>query len=576
VPLVSIDQALALLPGALGIAILSFADTALTGRSFAARHGEETEPDRELVALAAADLGSSLTSGYPIGSSPSRTAAGEAAGSRTQMTSVVAALAVAFVLLFLTGPMAQLPMPALGAVILASVLRFINVGGIVRIWNLERTEGAIAVIAVLGVILYGTLAGVGIAVVLAALNVFRRAASPRIDELGRLPDGATFASLNRNPQAERVQGLVVVRFAGPLFFATATALLKAVRALIAARTDPRVVVLDASAIVDLDLTAADALRQLDEELRVSGIEFIIARPAGALRDLMRNLGLGALVGDESDVRRTIVAAIGSRHAARPAETVEDLSTNPEAARAPLHEPSGLSATPAAAGQRRRNRLHAGLLIVGAVAIASVIGLAVFGGEFGGASAPPRDSVAVPNLVGLPLERARTATESAGLVLGEPTVVESTAVAEGTVVLQTPAAGTIVASGSEVRPVVSTARGLVAVPDVAGMAEAEAVVELTGAGLRIGETVRDPSSVVPDGVVIGTVPPPGRDVAAGSAVTLVVSTGEPGSSTTPRPTSSPSPATAPSPSPEPSGSVGASPSDGSSPPATTSPSAEPSP
>ncbi len=573
-PLVSLDQALALLPGALGIALLSFADTALTGRSFSARLGEETDPNRELVALAAADIGSSLTSGYPVSASPSRTAAGENAGSRTQLTGVIAAVAVALVLLFLTGPMAMLPMPALGAVIFVAVAKLINVGGIRRIWRLERTEGAIAIAAVVGVILYGTLAGVGIAVLLAAVNVFRRAASPRIDELGRLPDGATFASLSRNPQAERIQGLVVVRFAGPLFFATATSLIRGVRALTSARRDPRVVVLDASAIVDLDLTAADALRQLHQELGVSGIEFIIARPTGALRDLMRTFGLDDLVGDESEVRRTIVAAIGSRLATRTPEPLEDLSSNAEAARAPLREES--TRRGATDGGRRRVRLRAGLLIIGAIAITSLLAIAILGGERGGAVSPPAGEVAVPNIVGMSLERARRSVEANGLELGEPTFIESQSAAEGTVVQQAPAAGTSVASGSGVIPTVSTTRGLVAVPNVVGMTEAEAIVELNRAGLRVGRTVHDPSTVIPAGSVIGTVPPAGRDVVTGSNIVIVASTGRAGASGSPSPSPSPRPSTAPSGSPAASGSTVPAASDGASPDAEATSPAQPSP
>ena len=130
VPSLSVDQALVLLPGALGLALLSFADTAATGRSFSEKDGEETDPDRELVALAGADLAGSLISGYPISASPSRTGASEAAGSRTQLTGLVAAATVLAVLLFLTGPMAYLPTPALAAVILISAIRFIDLVGI--------------------------------------------------------------------------------------------------------------------------------------------------------------------------------------------------------------------------------------------------------------------------------------------------------------------------------------------------------------------------------------------------------------------------------------------------------------
>lgn len=532
-PLISIDQALALLPGAVGIALLSFTDTALTGRTFASRHGEETEPDRELIALSAADLGASLTSGYPISASPSRTAAGENAGSRTQLSGIIAAGSVAFVLLFLTGPMAMLPEPALGAVILIAVLRFVNVGGIVRIWRLDRIEGAIAITATLGVVLYGTLAGVAVAVALAAVNVFRRAASPRIEELGRLSDGVTFASLRRNPQAERVEGLVVVRFAGPLFFATSTALLKGVRSIVAERSDPRVVVLDASAIVDLDLTAADEVRRLDQELGAAAIEFVIARPTGALRDLMRNYGLADLVGDESQVRRTIVTAIGSPQRAPSTQPVEDLGRNPEAARAPL-EPA--PAGDARSGGRQSARRRAGLLILGAIAVAIFLAVAIFRVELGAGSAPPPGTVAVPNLVGQSLGQARISASSDELVLGDPTFVKTSAAPDGTVIRQDPAAGTHVAPGTEILPVVSTTRELIAVPDLVGLPQAEAIVALSDAGLRVGDVIGDPSRIFSEGAVVVTFPPPGSHAVAGSSVDLVVSTGDPDTS----PTVGPSP------------------------------------
>ena len=332
-PLVSVDEALRLLPGAVGIAILSFADTALTGRSFAGRLGEETDPDRELIALAAADLGSSLTSGYPISSSASRTAAVEAAGSTTQMAGVIAAISVTLVLVFLTGLLTYLPIPALGAVVLTSALRFVDLRGIRRIWGLDRIEGAIAIAAVMGVLLYGTLAGVGLAALLAAVNVFRRAADPRIDELGETPTPGLYASLVREHEARRVPGVLIVRFAGPLFFATATAFRGQIRALLAARPDARHVVVDASAIVDLDVTAAEVLGALERELASDGIDLGFARPTGRIRDLLRTFGLGDLAGEPGSPIRTIDQMVAEGRATADAEAGpdDDASAAPGAA-----------------------------------------------------------------------------------------------------------------------------------------------------------------------------------------------------------------------------------------------------
>ncbi len=318
-PLVSVDEALALLPGAIGIAILSFADTALTGRRFAEQGGEVTDPDRELLALGAADLGASLTGGYPISSSASRTAALGSTGSTTQLAGVIAAVAVALVLVFLAGYLTNLPIPAIGAVVLTSALRFIDIRGIVRIWRTVRVEGAIAIAAMLGVILYGTLVGVGIAALLAAVNVFRRAARPRIDELGRLPESGLYADLVRDPTAQRIPGVLIVRYAGPLFFATASAFRTQVRTLVDARPDVRRVVIDASGIVDLDLTAADAVRALERDLETRDVTLAVARPTGKIRDLLRRFGLTELAGPKGSFPRTLDEVIADVDVARPIE-----------------------------------------------------------------------------------------------------------------------------------------------------------------------------------------------------------------------------------------------------------------
>ncbi len=475
-PLVSVDEALALLPGALGIAILSFADTVLTGRSFAARQREETNADRELVALSMADLGASLTSGYPVSSSPSRTSAAEAAGSTTQLTGIVAAGALSIVLIALTAPLAGLPIPALGAVVLAAAIRFIDLPGVRRIWQLERVEGAIAIAALVGVIVYGTLAGVGIAVLLAAINVFRRAAQPRIDELGRLPGSSTFADLGRDPTAQRVPGVLVVRYQGPLFFATTNGFRARIRSLLVERPDAQVVALDASGVVDLDLTAADGLKALREDLADRGIELVLARPTGALRDLLRRYGLADLVASGDDVYRDLATVVEAGRAGTPA-TGDDSDIE-----GPLPDmPSGGEPSP------RRHRLSIGVVLLGTLVVA-ILGVALWSASAG--DEPPGE-VQAPNLIGLTYDRARSATESVGLFLGEPGVVRSTALPEGTVIAQDPDPGAVVDSGSVIVPTITSQRGLVTVPDVIGLSEADAIValDLGGSARRLGRDGR---------------------------------------------------------------------------------------
>jgi high affinity sulfate transporter 1 len=543
-PLVSVDEAIALLPGAIGIAVLSFADTALTGRSFSGRHGETTDPDRELVALAAADLGASLTSGYPVSSSPSRTAAAEAAGATTQLAGIIAAGTVAIVLLFLTGPLASLPIPALGAVILASALRYIDLAGVRRIWRLERVEGAIAIAAVAGVLLYGTLAGVGIAAGLAALNVFRRAAQPRIDELGRVGSSDVFAALSREPAARRLPGLLVVRFAGPLFFATSTPFVARIRSLLVERPDVRRIVIDAAPIVDIDVSAADALASLQRDLERRDIELTLARPTGALRDLLRDYGLAELAGSAEDARRSVAGTVeAGGHALDTAAGTDDAWTAPDVLPDAASEP--VAVRPDAVGEPPARRWSIGLLTLATVAVAALAGALVLGDA---ERRPPTAGITMPNLIGLPLDRARATIDGLGLVLGETGYVQTTSLPEGTVVTQEPDPGTSVDAGAVVDIAVSSGFELIVVPDVVGQTEAQAIVSLTGVGLRVAGTDRVASEDVPVGLVIAVDPAAGREVAVGTPARIVVSSGPHGAAPSAAPTPTRTPAASPTPTP----------------------------
>ena len=519
-----------------GIAILSFADTALTGRNFAAPHREGTSRTASSWPCRRPTSGASLTSGYPVSSSASRTPAAEAAGSQTQLTGIIAAGAVAVVLLFLTaaarppadpGPRRHRP---------GRALRFIEAARSRRIWRLDRARApspssplvAVDPVRDAGRRRRGRPDG-GVQ----RLPARRQAAHRR----ARPPAGDDFADLDRSTRAAAGPGVLIVRFAGPLFFATANPFRARIRSLLVERPDARVVVVDATGIVDLDLTAAEGLAGLRQDLRGPRTSSSSsARPTGALRDLLRTFGLGDLVGSGDDVRRDL------------ASIVEAIRWT--AHRASWRSTSAARTTPSARQRRhrrptRRHRWSIGVVLLG-TALVGILAGAVLAGSDRDPGSGSSGEVSTPNIIGLPYDRARTALEDVGLVLGTPTFVQTAALAEGTVIDQVPAPGSLALEGSVVTPTVSTRRGLVTVPDVAGSTEADAIVALTGAGLRVGSTTAHPAPIAPAGTVIATEPEAGREVAVDTEIRMTVSSGPAGPTAPPTsaPTATPAPTTAP--------------------------------
>ncbi len=531
VPSATPGELIALIPGALGLAILSFADTSATGRSFAARRGEQTDANRELVALAVADAAAGVTSGYPISSSPSRTSASEESGGRTQMVGIVAALTLAVVLVLFTRPLAYLPTPALGAVILMSVLSLIDIRELRRIWQLRRSEGIIALLAVAGVVLYGTLAGVGFAVLLAALNIVRRAAWPQIAELGRTESGS-WRDLERRSGRTRVQGVVVVRFSGPMFFANASALAVRIRELLELRPDADAVVIDLEPTADVDLTAGNEIRNLAVELARAGHRLAVAGPMGRVRDELRMYGLADLMAPTEGLRGSVDDAL------------RGLGIDPTQPAPPLEPARPEAETRASAGGSIATAMgNLPVRVIGAgivVVVGAAVVAALLASQGLGPKAGPRE---VPNLVGLSVNRGSIAASNAGFQLGTSVYVRSATWPEGTIIDQDPEAGTLADAGAAITPVVSTGRQQVLVPDVIGLREADAIARLTGSGLivRRGGSAYDPE--MPAGDVLSTEPASDALVAVGTTITYTVSSG-PGPMATAAPPSAPARTVAP--------------------------------
>ncbi len=298
-PAVSGADLAALLLPAVGVMVVAYTDNVLTGRAFAARNGYRIDANQELLALGAANLAAGFVRTFPVSSSGSRTVVGEALGSRSQLHSLVAVLAVTATLL-LGGPLlAAFPTAALGAIVIWAATRLIDVRGFRRIARFRRSELALALATTAAVLAVDILYGVLIAVGLSILDLLRRVARPHDGILGYAPGVAGMHDIDDYPDARTVPGLVVYRYDAPLCFANSEDFSRrALASVDLAGADTEWFVLNAEANVELDLTSADALAGLREELARRGIVFGMARVKQDLRDELVAAGLVEQIGEE--------------------------------------------------------------------------------------------------------------------------------------------------------------------------------------------------------------------------------------------------------------------------------------
>ncbi len=279
-----------LLIAALGITLVSLADTIATATSFAARRGEEVAPDQEMVGIGVANIAAGLFQGFAISTSGSRTAVAEQAGAKSQMTGLVGAGLVAVLLLFLNSLLADLPQTALAAVVIVAALSLMDVAILRRYWQVRRSAAAVSLVASAGVILLGVLQGIVVAVTLAILLFFRRNWWPHGAVLGRSDAEGGWHSLSSHPDSREIPGVVVYRWEAPLFFANAGTFREEIRKLVRERR-PSWVVLQCEAVTDVDVSAAEMLEQLDNELNAEGVHLAFAELRTRLKELTLRYGL---------------------------------------------------------------------------------------------------------------------------------------------------------------------------------------------------------------------------------------------------------------------------------------------
>jgi high affinity sulfate transporter 1 len=299
IPWITYADIVPVLTGGLAVALVSFADTSVLSRVYAARTHTYVDPNQEMVGLGVANLAAGFFQGFPISSSSSRTPVAEAAGARTQLTGVVGALAVALLLLVAPDLLKNLPTSALAAVVIASAIGLIEVADLRRIYRIQRWEFWLAIVCTIGVAVLGAIPGIGLAIVIAVIEFLWDAWRPYSAVLGRAEGIKGYHDITRYPEARLIPGLVLFRWDAPLFFANAE--LFHDRVLDAVATSPTPVhwlVVAAEPVTSVDITSADMLAELDESLHAAGIELCFAEMKDPVKDKLKRFGLFARLGEE--------------------------------------------------------------------------------------------------------------------------------------------------------------------------------------------------------------------------------------------------------------------------------------
>jgi high affinity sulfate transporter 1 len=318
-PWITADDLMPVLLGGAAVALVSFADTSVLSRSYAARIGTRVDPNQEMVGLGAANLAAGFFQGFPISSSSSRTPVAEAAGARTQLTGVVGAVSVAALLLLAPDLLRHLPYCALAAVVIASALGLFEIADLRRIYRIQRWEAWLSIGCAAGVVVLGAIPGIGLAILLALIEFLWDAWRPHSAVLGRARGLKGYHDIERHPEARQIPGLVLFRWDAPLFFANAEWFHERVLEAVAASPTPvRWVVVAAEPVTSVDVTAADMLVELDEALFAAGIELSFAEMKGPVKDKLKRFGLFTRFG-VAFFFPTVGAGVAAYLAAHPVE-----------------------------------------------------------------------------------------------------------------------------------------------------------------------------------------------------------------------------------------------------------------
>ncbi len=332
-PIVSSQDLTSLLIGAIAIVAVSFAQTSVLSRNYAAKIGEYVDPNREMVGLGVANLAAGLFQGFPINSSASRTPVAEAAGARTQLTGVVGALSVVLLLFAAPNLLQNLPNTALAAIVIAAAIGLFEVKDLRRLYRMQRWEFWLSIACFAGVALLGPVPGILAAIGIAVIEFLWEGWRPHHAVLGRVDGLKGYHDIARHPEARRIPGLVLFRWDAPLFFANAEQFRNSVLdAVDESPTPVRWLAVAAEPVTSIDITAADMLDSLEKELRAAGIQLCFAEMKGPVKDKLKRFGLFDRFGERYSFRTigvTVTAYVRAENVDwidwedRPQQTVEE-------------------------------------------------------------------------------------------------------------------------------------------------------------------------------------------------------------------------------------------------------------
>jgi len=319
VPFVEVEDWTTILTGSIAVALVSFADTSVLSRTYAARLRTPVDPNQEMVGLGVANFAAAFFQGFPISSSSSRTPVAEAAGAKTQLTGVVGAFAIALLLIFAPQLLRNLPQPALAAVVIAAAIGLFEVSDLLRIYRIQRWEFWLSMACFAGVAVFGAIPGISIAIVIAVVEFLWDGWRPYSAILGRVENVHGYHDIARYPQARQVPGLLLLRWDAPLFFANAELFRERVLDTVAhSPTQVHWLVIAAEPITSVDVTAADTLAELDDNLHRANIELCFAEMKDPVKDKLKRFELFTRLGEQTFFA-TIDEAVGAYVASHPVD-----------------------------------------------------------------------------------------------------------------------------------------------------------------------------------------------------------------------------------------------------------------
>jgi high affinity sulfate transporter 1 len=291
-PMIDFAHLSKVIVGGCAVAMVAFADTSVLSRTYAARMRTPVDPNQEMIGLGAANLAAGVFQGFPISSSSSRTPVAEAAGSKTQLTGVVGAVAVALLLMCAPNLLKDLPSSALAAVVIAAAIGLFEIADLRRIFRIQQWEFWLSIVCFVGVAVFGVIPGIGIAIVIAVIEFLWDGWRPHFAVLGRVDGIRGYHDIARYPGARRIPGLVLFRWDAPLFFANAELFHQRVLdAITESPTPVRRIIVTAEPVTSIDVTSADMLAELEHTLTESGIELRFAEMKDPVKDKLKRFEL---------------------------------------------------------------------------------------------------------------------------------------------------------------------------------------------------------------------------------------------------------------------------------------------